>query len=82
MFKLREPLMAKKITIKKERTLTQEEVLKLLVDVTEYPIGRPKCLKNAKQPIRAKRKNTRQEQKNTLIGLSKVSSSRHLTFST
>ena len=32
LFKLLEPLLAKKITIKKDRTLTQDEVLKLLVD--------------------------------------------------
>lgn len=42
LFKRLEPLMAKKIVIKKDRTLTQDEVIKILVDVTEQPTQRPK----------------------------------------
>lgn len=57
LFKLLEPLMAKKITIKKDRTLTQEEVLKLLVDVTEHPMRRP-APRNAKKPTLARKKST------------------------
>lgn len=42
LFKKLEPLMAKKVTITKDRTLTQEEVIKILADVTEQPTQRPK----------------------------------------
>lgn len=42
LFKRLEPLMAKKIVIKKDRTLTQDEIIKILVDVTEQPTQRPK----------------------------------------
>jgi hypothetical protein len=41
-----EPIMAKKITIKKDPRLTAEKILELLVDVTEQPIERPKRRKN------------------------------------
>jgi hypothetical protein len=37
-----EPLLAKKITITKDRSLTPEKVLKLLADVSEQPTQRPK----------------------------------------
>ncbi|WP_339044389.1 transposase family protein [Cardinium endosymbiont of Tipula unca] len=36
-----EPLLAKKITITKDRSLTSDKVLKLLVDVSEQPTQRP-----------------------------------------
>jgi len=36
-----EPLLAKKISIKKDRNLTAEKVLKLLADVSEQPTQRP-----------------------------------------
>ena len=36
-----EPMLAKKVTIKKDRSLTVEKVLKLLADVTETPTQRP-----------------------------------------
>jgi hypothetical protein len=36
-----EPLLAKKISIKKDRTLTQEKVLRILADVSEQPMQRP-----------------------------------------
>jgi hypothetical protein len=32
-----EPLLTKKVTITKDRSLTSQEVLKLLADVTEKP---------------------------------------------
>jgi len=56
LFKRLEPLMAKKITIKKDRTLTEEEVLKLLVDVTEQSIQRPKQAKRCKKTYSGKKK--------------------------
>ena len=37
-----EPLMAKKITIKKDRSLTPEKIIKLITDATEIKIQRPK----------------------------------------
>ncbi len=40
--KIIEPLLAGKITIKKDRSLTPEKILKILADVTEQPIQRPK----------------------------------------
>lgn len=42
LFKRLEPLVAKKITIKKDRSLTQEEIIKIIADVTEQPTQRPK----------------------------------------
>lgn len=57
LFKRLEPLMAKKLTIKKDRTLTEEEVLKLLVDVTEQPIQRPKQSKRRKKTYSGKKKH-------------------------
>ena len=36
-----EPLLAKKISIKKDRTLTPEKVLRILADVSEQPTQRP-----------------------------------------
>lgn len=47
LFKRLEPLVAKKITIKKDRSLTQEEIIKIIADVTEQPTQRPK--KKSKQ---------------------------------
>lgn len=47
LFKKLEPLVARKLIIKKDRSLTQEEVIKILVDVTEQPTQRPK--KKSKQ---------------------------------
>ncbi len=37
-----EPLMAKKITIRKDRSLTPEKIMKLITDATEIKIQRPK----------------------------------------
>lgn len=41
LIKKLEPLLAKKITIKKDRTLTAEKILKILADVTEQATQRP-----------------------------------------
>lgn len=56
LFKKLEPLVAKKLTIKKDRTLTQEEVFKLLADVTEQPTQRPSKKKKNKQTYSGKKK--------------------------
>ena len=42
LFKRLEPILARKIPIKKDRTLTQDELIKILADVTEQPTQRPK----------------------------------------
>lgn len=47
LFKKLEPLMGKRMAIKKDRTLTPDVILKLLADVTEQPIQRP--VKNYKR---------------------------------
>jgi hypothetical protein len=41
VIKKMEPLLAKKVAITKDRSLTSQEVLKLLADVTEHPTQRP-----------------------------------------
>lgn len=41
LFKRLEPFLARRITITKDRTLTQEEIIKILADVTEQPTQRP-----------------------------------------
>jgi hypothetical protein len=41
LFKILEPVVARKITIKKDRSLTAEKILEILADVTEQPTARP-----------------------------------------
>lgn len=41
LFKVLEPLLANKITIKKDKTLTPEAITKIIADVTEQPTQRP-----------------------------------------
>lgn len=41
LFKVLEPLLAKKITIKKDKTLTSEAITKIIADATEQPTQRP-----------------------------------------
>lgn len=42
LFKKLEPMLARKITIKKDRSLTKEKILEIIADVTEQPTQRPK----------------------------------------
>jgi len=49
-----EPLLAKKISIKKDRSLTAEKVMRILVDVSEQPTQRP--TKRQKQSYSGKKK--------------------------
>ena len=51
-----EPLLAKKIKIKKDRTLTPDKILELLVDATEQPIQRPQEAKKRKESYSGKKK--------------------------
>jgi hypothetical protein len=56
LFKKLEPLLGKRLAIKKDRTLTPDVILKLLVDVTEQPIQRPKKAGKRKQTYSGKKK--------------------------
>lgn len=56
LFKKLEPLVARKITIKKDRSLTQEEIIKLLADVTEQPTQRPQKKHKQKKAYSGKKK--------------------------
>jgi hypothetical protein len=42
LFKKLEPLLAKKVTISKDRNLTPDNILELIADITEQPTQRPK----------------------------------------
>lgn len=46
LFKVLEPLLSRVIKITKDRSLTKEKILELIIDVTEQPIQRPKRRKN------------------------------------
>ncbi|WP_410541769.1 transposase family protein [Wolbachia endosymbiont (group A) of Aleiodes leptofemur] len=56
LLKKMEPLLAKKISIKKDRTMTPERILKILADVTEQPIQRPKDRKKRKLSYSGKKR--------------------------
>jgi transposase len=56
LFKILEPIVAKKIHIEKDKTLTKEIVEQLIVDVTEQPIQRPKNKKKQKEYYSGKKK--------------------------
>jgi hypothetical protein len=56
LFKKLEPLVARKITIKKDRSLTADVLIKLLADVTEQPIQRPQRAKKRKPSYSGKKK--------------------------
>ena len=66
LFKRLEPLMAKKIHITKDRTLTEEKVAELLLDVTEQPIQRPKRAKPRKTFYSGKKKRHTQKVEMTM----------------
>ena len=51
-----EPLMDKKITIKKDRSLTPERIMKLITDANEVKIQRPKQKGNQKKFYSGKKK--------------------------
>jgi hypothetical protein len=71
-----EPLMAKKICIKKDRTLTEEKVLALLADVTEIPTQKPSKKQKEKYSGKKKRHTLKVEmgmsEKGRIVHLSKV----------
>jgi hypothetical protein len=61
LFKKLEPLMGKRLTIKKDRTLTPEVILKLLADVTEQPVQRPQKTHKRKKTYSGKKKRHTQK---------------------
>lgn len=61
LFKKLEPMVAKVIHIKKDRSLTPEKILKLLADVTEQPIQRPLAKKKNKSHYSGKKKRHTQK---------------------
>lgn len=61
LFKWLEPLMARCIHIKKDRSLTPEKILKILADVTEQPIQRPVRKKKNKAHYSGKKKRHTQK---------------------
>jgi hypothetical protein len=56
LFKILEPIVAKRIHIEKDKTLTKEVVEQLIVDATEQPIQRPKNRNKQKQYYSGKKK--------------------------
>ena len=73
LFQRVEPLMAKKVHIKKDRTLTEEKIAKLLTDVTEQPIQRPKNKKDRKRYYSGKKKRHTQKMELTMTPEGKTS---------
>lgn len=58
LLKKMEPLLAKKVTITKDRTMISERILKILADVTEQQIQRPKDSKKRRKSYSGKKKAT------------------------
>ena len=56
LFKKLEPLLGKHMAIKKDRSLTTDEILKLLADVTEQPVQRPEKAHKRQQTYSGKKK--------------------------
>ena len=56
LFQKLEPILARKIHIKKDRNLTPDKILELIVDVTEINIQRPKNKKKQKENYSGKKK--------------------------
>lgn len=61
LFQRLEPLVAKKIHIKKDRTLTEDKVRELIIDATEQPIQRPKKSQPRKRYYSGKKKRHTQK---------------------
>lgn len=61
LFKKLEPLLAKKITITKDRSLTSDKILELIADVTEQPTQRPKSKQKGSYSGKKKRHTIKTE---------------------
>jgi hypothetical protein len=77
LFQRLEPLIAKKIHIKKDRTLNEEKIAKLLTDVTEQPIQRPKNKKDRKLYYSGKKKRHTQKLEITITPEGKIMNLSH-----
>jgi hypothetical protein len=84
LFKVIEPMVAKVIHIKKDRTLTQDKVMAILVDVTEISTQRPKKKQKSKYSGKKKRHTLKSElgmrEDGKIIHLSKVHGGRTHDF--
>jgi hypothetical protein len=67
-----EPLIAQKVHIKKDRSLTEEAVSILLTDVTEQPIQRPKNKQARKSYYSGKKKRHTQKTEITITRAGKI----------
>lgn len=72
LFRKIEPIIAGAITIKKDRTLTKEKILKILADVTEQPIQRPKKASKQKASYSGKKKRHTQKMELVVTGEGKI----------
>jgi len=72
LFSRIEPLIAGKVNIKKDRTLTEEALNILLTDVTEQPIQRPKDKKARKSYYSGKKKRHTQKTEITITTKGKI----------
>lgn len=79
-----EPLLAKNLTIRKDRSLSSEDLMKIIVDVTEVNTQRPK--KNQRKYYSGKKKRHTQKievqinEKGKIIGISKAYEGRKHDF--
>jgi hypothetical protein len=84
LFKRLEPILAKKITISKDRALTKDEVIKILADVTEQPTQRPKKNQRKKKKKKKKRHTLKAEilmqETGRILSISKTSAGRRHDF--
>lgn len=84
MLKVIEPLVSKHISIKKDRTLTEEKVTAILADVTEIPTQRPKKKQKEKYSGKKKRHTLKAEiainEDGRIIHVSKVYGGRNHDF--
>lgn len=84
MFKVLEPMVAKVIHIKKDRTLTQDKVMAILADVTEISTQRPKKKQKDKYSGKKKRHTLKSElgirEDGRIIHLSKIYGGRKHDF--
>ena len=77
LFKKLGPLVARKIAIKKDRSLTQDEVIKILADVTEQPMQRPQNKSKRKQNYSGKKKRHTRKVEIVIQGSGKILSVSH-----
>lgn len=84
LFKVLEPIAARSISIKKDRTLTEDKIMAILADVTEIPTQRPKKKQKDKYSGKKKRHTLKSElgmrEDGRIIHVSKVHGGRTHDF--